>query len=76
MPVKNGAQAVQELKVFYEEVNRTQGLIKIREPHYIILTAFKTPTFEKHLRSLGVQQCYEKPIEKDQLVEILLATID
>ena len=69
MPMKNGLQVWQELKEFYADQRKeNQTLV---EPVYVFLTAYKTPTFEKYLRSIGVEHCYEKPLDIETLVTIL-----
>jgi hypothetical protein len=39
----------------------------LKPPKVIILTAFKTPGFEAHVKKFGITECYEKPIELDLL---------
>jgi AmiR/NasT family two-component response regulator len=36
-----------------------------------MLTAYKTLHFEKHVKEQGISQCFEKPIDPEQLIEIL-----
>jgi hypothetical protein len=50
MPVKNGLQAVQEIKLLYKTRSAELSPIELVEPSYVILTAYKTITFEKHLK--------------------------
>ena len=45
--------------------------IELREPLIVILTAFKNLAFERYLSEMGVSACYEKPIDADQLSQIL-----
>ena len=47
---------------------KKQTAIELLEPLYVMLTAFKTPHFEKYLKEIGVKYCYEKPIDPEQLV--------
>jgi YesN/AraC family two-component response regulator len=72
MPIKNGIQVVQELKEFYQKVQKETSMVNLQEPLFVMLTAYKTLSFEKHVKQLGVDECYEKPIDRDQLVHILL----
>lgn len=51
MPLKNGINVVNELKSFFKTLNRQHESIKIVQPEYIMLTAFKTPQFSNHLKS-------------------------
>jgi hypothetical protein len=41
------------------------------EPAFVFLTAFKTLSFEQYLCQNGVEECYEKPLEIDTLIQIL-----
>lgn len=73
MPIKTGVQAVQEIKAYYESLRKTNPIASnLKDPDFVILTAFKTPHFETYLRSLGISDCFEKPIELEQLCQILL----
>jgi len=38
------------------------GLV-ILEPKFVFLTAFKTKSFVKMLNDMGVEECFEKPIQ-------------
>ena len=44
---------------------------KLLLPRVILLTAFKTPSFEKYLKQFDIHDCYEKPIELESLGAIL-----
>ena len=48
----------------------------LRPPKVIILTAFKTPGFEAHVRQFGISECYEKPIELDLLNSALRRLVE
>jgi CheY-like chemotaxis protein len=71
MPLKNGVQVVQEIKTFYKQIQMEIGSINLREPLFVMLTAYKTLHFEKHVKEQGISQCFEKPIDPEQLIEIL-----
>lgn len=70
MPKMNGIQVLQRIR-YYCQNFRGHPEIKIEEPTYVFLTAFKTITFSAHLKSLGVEMQFEKPLSKDQLERIL-----
>jgi hypothetical protein len=40
-------------------------------PRFVILSAFFTSAFKVHLQHRGIDEVYEKPIQIDQLREIL-----
>jgi CheY-like chemotaxis protein len=65
MPIKNGVQVVQEIKTFYKNFQKEIGAINLREPLFVMLTAYKTPHFEKHVKEQGISECYEKPIDPE-----------
>jgi len=71
MPIKNGLEAVQEIKSFYKRKQIEIGAINLREPLFVMLTAYKTLHFEKHAKEQGFSECYEKPIDREQLAQIL-----
>ena len=72
MPRKNGIQAAQEIKDIYEDMNKNHPeLCMLKPPKVIILTAFKTPCFEAHIKQFGITECYEKPIELDLLCSVI-----
>jgi len=68
MPIKNGVQVLQEIKMFYKNQQREIGTTNLREPLFVILSAYKTLHFEKYVKEQGISECYEKPIDPDQLV--------
>ena len=64
MPIKTGVQAVQEIRAFFANLrDNNQNAVDLKDPEYIVLTAFKTPHFDAYLKSQGISQCYDKPIE-------------
>jgi len=75
MPFKNGIQVVQELRQFFkntiDELELTIPGIKLKEPLFVFLTAHASPLFKTHLKAIGVDHCYEKPIQLYRLEEIL-----
>ena len=66
MPRLNGIQAIQKIKTFIQNQNFTRE-VKIREPKYVFLTAYKTSAFDKHIQELNVHEVYEKPLQLEQL---------
>jgi hypothetical protein len=56
--------------MFEKYVDGHENLV-IVEPVYVFLTAFATTSFCKHLKSIGVDYIYEKPISKEVLEQIL-----
>ena len=76
MPIRNGVQVVQEIKSFYEKIQLEIGAVKIREPLFVMLTAYKTLHFEKHVLEQGFNACYEKPIDQEELARILYMASD
>ena len=62
MPKKTGLEVFNEVKRFYEIQKEIHSDVEIIEPVYVFLTAYVTPIFKYHLKSLGIQHIYEKPI--------------
>ena len=66
MPFKNGIQVVQELREFYkntiDEIELTIPGIILLQPEFVFLTGHASPLFKSHLKDLGINHCYEKPI--------------
>ncbi len=50
MPIKNGVQVVLELKEFYHKVQEDTSMVNLQEPLFVMLTAYKTLPFEKHVK--------------------------
>ena len=73
MPLKNGIEVVKEIRDFYERMNlkESSNQIELQQPEYVFLTAFKTPHFMGYLKTFGLEKCYEKPIELEDLLQIL-----
>ena len=64
------------MKAFYNNIKENQSQIELIEPLFVMLTAFKTPHFEKHIKEIGFNDCYEKPIETEQLFQIFVQASD
>jgi len=62
---------VQEIRAFYDRIRWEHGVADLQNPLFVMLTAYKTLHFEKHVKEQGIFECYEKPIEPEQLVQIL-----
>ena len=72
MPKKNGLQVFQEVKYFYSQIRDFgEDDIEVLEPKIVFLTSYATPVFRKHIAQLGCQHCYEKPLQLEELREIL-----
>ena len=44
---------------------------KLVEPVFAIVTALMTPNFEKHVKSLGIDLCFEKPMSVRAIKKLL-----
>jgi len=64
MPFKNGLQVVKEVKEFYNKLRSKNNKLILIDPHFVFLTAFSTNSLRKHLESMNVKSCYEKPISQ------------
>ena len=52
MPIKTGVQAVQEIRAFLANLrDNNPNAVDLKDPEYIVLTAFKTPHFDAYLKS-------------------------
>ena len=65
MPNKNGIQVIEEIRGYYNSRKKLNTEIKIIEPTYVFLTAFMTPSFIKHVNSVGVTHIYAKPLQRE-----------
>lgn len=45
--------------------------MKLVEPVVVFLTAHNSQPFRRHLADHGIKHCYEKPIQIEQLKDIL-----
>ena len=75
MPVMNGIDLYHQVKAMFQDCRKQHKHLEITDPVFVFLTAFATTNFCKHLRSLGVEYIYEKPVSKEVL-EKILAEID
>ena len=67
MPVKNGIEVVKRVRAMISGHRELYPEICFEEPRFVFLTAFKTVSFYKHLKDMNIKECYEKPIDFDQL---------
>ena len=63
----NGIEAFNTIKQSYQKIQSEREDLNIIEPICIFLTAFATTNFTKHLKQIGVDHVYEKPISKQIL---------
>jgi hypothetical protein len=71
MPIKNGIQVVNEIQAYIALRQKELVDVKLLEPIFVFLTAFKTPSFLKHLISLNITKCYEKPVQFELLRQLI-----
>ena len=71
MPYKTGIEVIQAVRTMITEKNDKTKTVRILEPKYIILTAFTTPVFNSHLKSLKIDYLFEKPMQIEILRNIL-----
>jgi CheY-like chemotaxis protein len=80
MPRKNGIQVTHEVKEYYAlkqaELDRSPARVQLKEPKIVFLTAFATTIFRNHVSNLGIKDVYEKPIQLEQLRELLTKRSD
>jgi CheY-like chemotaxis protein len=73
MPKKNGMQVLTELKDFYKMVNiMSDDGVQILEPKIVFLTSYLTPSLRQHVIKLGCSHCYDKPLQLQELRNILV----
>ena len=65
MPLKNGIEVVQEIRVIYNRARNENPGLDLQDPRFVFLTAFKTKQFVAYLKLYQVSECFEKPIEID-----------
>lgn len=71
MPKMLGTEAIDKILQFIDKHNQTRS-VKISEPRFIFLTAYRTVELQRQLsQKYGIQDCYEKPLTKAQLREII-----
>jgi len=71
MPNKDGLQVIRELKEFYKVQAAELSEIRVEEPRYVLLTAFKTTKMKQDAIKLGVGDIYEKPIQLEDLANLI-----
>lgn len=75
MPQKNGLEVVKAVRDLYASIRDTLELtnpgLKLKEPIFVFLTAYASLTFRKYLSQHNIMHCYEKPLQIEQLENIL-----
>ena len=75
-PRLRGTEAINEILEFIKEKNQV-STVKILEPRFVFLTAYRTVELQTHLsQKYKIQDCYEKPLTKEQLREIIAGSFD
>ena len=70
MPRKNGLQVIEEIRTFIARQNRSSA-VKIKEPFFVMLTAYSTSAFIQYANKLKILAVYEKPLRLETLAQIL-----
>lgn len=70
MPKKNGLQLLDEIIDVYRSTEEELE-IKLFMPQIVFLTAYMSSNFTKFLQKKGISQIYEKPLQQNQLVDII-----
>jgi CheY-like chemotaxis protein len=64
MPRKSGIQVMTETKEFFRNLNNlADDGVEILEPRIVLLTSYLTPGLRQHIKSLGCNYCYDKPLQ-------------
>ena len=72
MPKKNGIEVFKEVKEFYKQVNMmADDNVRVLEPKIVFLTSYLTLGLRLHFKSIGCNYCYDKPLQLQDLREIL-----
>ena len=73
MPKKSGIQVITEMKRFFKNVNNmADDGVQVLEPKIVILTSYLTPGLREHIKNLGCNNFYDKPVSLHHLKEILV----
>jgi CheY-like chemotaxis protein len=76
MPNKNGIQATLEIRQFYATKQAQLAGVAVQAPKIVFLTAFTTPQFRKFANDNGVDEVYEKPMQIEELKQLVLSVLD
>jgi len=66
MPMKSGLRVVDEVRTFCEENSE-----KLHQPTFIFLSSYITADFKKKIEAQGAGYCFEKPIRRENLNQII-----
>ena len=74
MPLKSGLDVVQEVRSMFEDYRKQyKGKVFI-DPKFAFLTAFSSAALRLYLTKIKVEHCLEKPVNKEQLAELVNLT--
>ena len=71
MPQLNGLQVVENVRAEIRFLNEEHNL-NLKEPRFIIVSAFFSPIFKKMLARHGIVDVFEKPIQMKHITDLLL----
>ena len=71
MPKKNGLQVIDGYRNYLKQRLTEIINLSVVEPHYVFLTAFASRNLKTLLESKGFMNVYEKPIQLEQLDQLL-----
>jgi hypothetical protein len=73
MPYKNGIMVIQEVRAYYDKIQKQHPLAEITRPRFVVNTAYKSMELKKLLAQIDVhdKDLYEKPIPMNLLVGLL-----
>ena len=75
MPVKNGVQAIQEVKAIYNVNNhqlQSDPRGQFYMPTFAMFTSHKGSAFKNYLKSNDIQEFIQKPPKKEEICMIIL----
>lgn len=62
MPRVNGVQVVERLRFFIRGLEQKHEGLRIREPKFVFMSAFRSISLTNHLKGLKIEEFYEKPL--------------
>ena len=70
MPRMTGNELVKKIRGFIKLQNDRNRKVKFQEPYIVVVSGYFAPVLENLLKDLNLKIYFEKPLEREQVLEI------
>lgn len=71
MPKKNGIEVVKWVEQHCKDLQLINSFVTVQPPLFVFQSAYFTNVSQRHLESLGIKHFFEKPMNIQQLREVV-----